>query len=96
MKYRKTLRLNDFDYIGDYISFITFRVANGQQTLSVIKDSLELTKEGSLVASQIQWLSIQYNYVKIHSYVIMPDHVHLLIEINASNTLAPNIVGVIF
>ena len=89
MKFRKKLRLKDFDYTSNHISFITFRVVNGQEILSGIGDSLELTKEGEIVKKQIVWLEEQYEYVIIHSYVIMPNHVHLLLEIDDRKAL-PN------
>ncbi len=87
MKSRKKLRLKDFDYASNYISLITLRVVNGLEILSVIKDSVELTKEGEVLNKQIIWLEERYGYITIHSYVIMPTHVHLLLEIDDKKAL---------
>lgn len=32
--------------------------------------------------SQIKWLANQYQYVEVRNYAVMPDHVHLIIEID--------------
>lgn len=43
---------------------------------------LNLNKYGLIVKERILWLENQYEYVKIHNYVVMPNHVHIVIEIN--------------
>ncbi|WP_246085276.1 transposase [Paucihalobacter ruber] len=45
---------------------------------------LKLNQFGFIVESQIKWLANQYPYIEIHNYVVMPDHVHLIIEIDRS------------
>ena len=36
---------------------------------------------GTIVDKQINWLSNQYPYLLIHNAIVMPNHVHLLMEI---------------
>lgn len=43
---------------------------------------LILNNYGLIVEERIKWLANQYQYVEVHNYVVMPDHVHLIIEIN--------------
>ncbi|WGK94766.1 MULTISPECIES: transposase [Flavobacterium] len=38
---------------------------------------------GDIVKKQIEWLMVQYSYACIHNYVIMPNHFHLILEINS-------------
>lgn len=45
---------------------------------------LKLNQFGFIVESQIKWLVNQYPYIEVHNYVVMPDHVHLIIEIDRS------------
>ena len=45
-----------------------------------------LSKYGSIVQDRLQWLSSQYLYVEIHNFVIMPNHVHAVIEIDSLKT----------
>lgn len=44
---------------------------------------MELNKFGEIVQNRMYWLSEQYQYVDIHNFVIMPNHVHVIIEINS-------------
>ncbi|HSD09077.1 transposase [Flavobacterium sp.] len=47
---------------------------------------MNLNEYGKIVAEQIVWLEEQYQYVVIHNYVVMPNHVHIIIEIDAAGT----------
>jgi len=43
---------------------------------------MELNEFGKIVQNQIEWLVEQYKYVDVHNFVIMPNHVHMIIEID--------------
>ena len=43
---------------------------------------VNLNQYGKIVAERITWLEIQYPYVAIHNYVVMPNHFHLILEID--------------
>lgn len=58
------------------------------QNISVKKYISELNQFGLIVEERINWLSNQYEYVEIHNYVVMPNHFHLILEIDSSK--APN------
>lgn len=45
--------------------------------------SMELNVYGLIVEERIHWLQEQYKYVVIHNYVVMPNHVHIIIEIDS-------------
>lgn len=49
---------------------------------SLIKYQMELNSFGLIVEEKINWLMIQYPYVGIHNYVIMPNHFHVILEID--------------
>lgn len=44
---------------------------------------MKLNKFGLIVQERMEWLPMQYQYVVIHNYVVMPNHVHLVIEIDS-------------
>lgn len=54
---------------------------NREEVLSGIKMNLNLY--GKIVEEQIIWLQEQYLYVDIHNYIIMPNHLHLILEIDS-------------
>lgn len=45
---------------------------------------MELNSFGLIVKNQIEWLENQYSYISIPNYVIMPNHFHLILEIDSS------------
>jgi len=42
-----------------------------------------LNEFGKIVNNQLQWLENQYPYVVLHHYIVMPNHIHAIIEIDA-------------
>jgi len=43
-----------------------------------------LNKYGVIVQERLQWLSNQYEYVEVHNFVVMPNHIHAIIEIDST------------
>lgn len=82
-------RMKKFDYKKNKIYFITLCVKDNICCLSSIKTPtnnskprLRLTLYGQIIKKQIELLKGQYEYVYIHNYVIMPNHIHLIIELD--------------
>ena len=46
-------------------------------------ESIQLNTYGLIVQERIVWLGQQYEYIEIHNYVVMPNHIHLIIEIDS-------------
>ena len=44
---------------------------------------MQLNQYGLIVAERILWLEKQYAYVDVHNFVVMPNHIHLLLEIDS-------------
>ncbi len=87
---RKALRLRNFDYNSPGAYFITFCTHNRENTLSRITvgalheaPANELTERGRIVDELIQNVPAHLG-VRVDAYVIMPNHVHLLLAIEAS------------
>ncbi len=45
---------------------------------------MNLNEYGQIAKNQMHWLEEQYPYVIIHCFVIMPNHVHVILEIDKS------------
>ena len=97
-KYRKTTRLEIFDYnsVGAY--FITICTQNKEHLLSEVKLTsvgtdvpdgpqtskgiyVELTEYGKIADKYINQLNDFYENISVDDYVIMPNHIHLLINV---------------
>ena len=88
---RKTLRYKHFDY-NDGIVFITICTKNRKQILSKTVGTdvpggphVELTHYGKIVNKYINQLNDFYEHVEVPYYVIMPNHIHLLLFIKATD-----------
>jgi REP element-mobilizing transposase RayT len=85
---RKSIRLKTYNYAHDGVYFVTLCVAGRQQRLSHIEDSMvELSREGAVVEEGLRELSSTYSYVTLDAFVIMPDHLHILLQIDAKDSL---------
>ena len=87
-KKRKAPRLREFDYnsVGAY--FITICTQNRRCILSRVVGTgvldcpqIELTKFGEIAEKYIKQLNAFYNNISVESYVIMPNHIHILLFI---------------
>ena len=84
---RKPLRLKDYDYSQTGGYFITFCTENRAPLLSRITvgkaalrlPQVELTEYGRITEKYIQNISVAYPHISVENYVIMPNHVHLLL-----------------
>ena len=50
-----------------------------------------LNKYGEIVQERLLWLAVQYPYVVLHNYVVMPNHLHAIIEIDSSRVKGKSI-----
>ena len=81
-KNRKANRLHGYDYSGDALYFVTPVVKNRIFSLGkIINDEMHLSEAGTIVDRQWNWLKEQYSYIILHSFQIMPNHAHGIIEI---------------
>ena len=83
---RKNLRLKDFDYSSDGYYFITICTKDKQELFSKIVETpsfnytnIELTPIGQCVEETIE--KANKGTIRIDKYVIMPNHIHIIIEI---------------
>lgn len=90
---RKHVRLRDYDYGQNGAYFVTICTQGRRCVLSEISSlvgpdaligphaALTLTEIGQIVEGYIQSTEAAYETVKIEHYVIMPNHIHLLVRL---------------
>lgn len=83
---RKNIRLKQYDYSQKGYYFITICIKNRRKILSRIennnfskKKNNILTKEGNIVDKHLKNIELIYNNVELGEYVIMPDHIHMIL-----------------
>ncbi len=92
LRNRKSIRLKQYDYSSQGMYFITICVKNRECILSKINckqgvgvddhvDPIKLQTCGKIVQEKIKNINYAYENVMVNQYVIMPNHIHMLIEI---------------
>ncbi len=88
MKNRKRNRKLGFDYSSNAIYFLTICCKNRIHYFGQIENKkMTLNTNGIITDKQIKWLELQYSYFILHNYIVMPNHVHILAEINNEKTV---------
>lgn len=93
---RKPNRLENYDYSQEGTYFITICVKDRKPILSKIVGTgvpdcpkIILLPHGQIADRYINQLNNFYDYISIDKYVIMPDHIHLLISIFDGQSRTP-------
>lgn len=87
---RKPIRLAEYDYSTPGAYFVTICTQDRRRILSniLVGEGLappvcRLTDIGRVVENEILSIPIRYPNIKIGKYVIMPNHIHMIVEIRA-------------
>ncbi len=87
---RKQNRLKNYDYSTPGAYFITFCVRNKERILGSIvgvgtcdDPKMRLSAKGLIVEQNIRRLAAKGSRVRVEHFVVMPNHVHLLLSISA-------------
>ena len=80
--HRKSIRLKDYDYSKEGLYFITICCQNREHLFGEIVDGQMILNGAGLMVEKeiIKTIEIRKN-VKIEEYVIMPNHIHFIMEI---------------
>ncbi|MBQ7953732.1 MAG: transposase [Clostridia bacterium] len=89
---RKPTRLKNYDYSTPGTYFVTICVKGRKCILSniIVGEGLcalpqnKLTSTGILVEESIKYIDEKFDGVKIDKYVIMPNHIHLIVVLGDS------------
>ncbi|MBR5307695.1 MAG: transposase [Clostridia bacterium] len=78
---RKNIRLKGYDYSKNGFYYVTVCTHNRQTILSrICRGGVLLRPLGHIVKSEIKNTENRYGVI-INPYIIMPDHVHMIVEI---------------
>lgn len=106
--HRHSIRIKQFDYSKPGIYFITICTQNRENILSkIINNGVgaglvsaqenQITILGQMIKETYLNLEKEFNNIKLHEYIIMPNHIHGIIEIykRADTRPAPTIGDII-
>jgi REP element-mobilizing transposase RayT len=96
---RKRIRLESWDYSNSGYYFVTVCTKNGDCLFGdIVNGVMDLSEYGIIAESELVMIPTRYDNVDVDKYIVMPNHVHMIVGINGSvsgNKKAdlPNIVG---
>lgn len=76
---RKSTRLKEYDYSQFGYYFITICMKNRKEFFSKIENSIVVLSEFGKIIDEVLINIPSYYNVEIDCYIIMPDHIHLII-----------------
>ena len=83
---RKSPRLKEYDYSQNGAYFVTI-CTQGRCNLFGLEP--ELTPMGKIAKEQIELLKTRYDEITIDKYVVMPNHIHMIITISETERINP-------
>jgi putative transposase len=85
---RKRNRLNEYDYSNAGYYFVTICVNDRENHFGkIINGDCVLNEFGKIVKQILENIPVKYPYLSIDYYVIMPNHIHVIIIINPSDVV---------
>ena len=88
---RKATRLKDFDYNTNGAYFLTICTLNRREILSAVgvdvlgdPQNIRMLPYGEIAEKYIKQLNEFYDHITVEQYVIMPNHIHLLLFVSGS------------
>jgi len=84
-KFKKQYRLKGYDYSKPGYYYVTICTKNRNQLFGEIRNQkMYLSEIGKICETNIHLISKIFPFTKIDTYVIMPNHIHVLIKLNNS------------
>ncbi len=103
---RKSIRLKEFDYSTPGAYFVTVCTEKRMNLFGTVRNGeIKLSNIGLIVKNEIENIEKHYPNIKTDKYIIMPNHLHMIIAISEPHFTAgmnpcptikydiPNVVG---
>ena len=94
---RKTIRLKNYDYSTPGYYFITVCAKDKKKLFGDVAAGDEfsqslpvLCKHGETVCEQLEAMRSFYSNIALEKYVVMPNHVHMLLQVKAEQGTRPS------
>jgi REP element-mobilizing transposase RayT len=91
LHHRRSIRLPEYDYSQSGVYFVTI-CAQGRECLfgEVMTDSMVLSPIGRIVEDVWLALPCHFAHIELDAFIVMPNHFHGLVQINAPHSITKN------
>ena len=80
--HRRSIRISEYDYSQPGAYFITICTWQKHPLFGeIVNGEMKLNFGGQIVENQIAKIPNWFSHIEINSFVVVPDHVHMIIEI---------------
>ena len=89
--HRRSIRLTGHDYSQSGLYFITLCTVDRTCMFgNVVEGKMQLNDMGQLVEQEwLNTINIRHDDVRLHNYIVMPNHFHAIIEIRRGESHSP-------
>ena len=89
--HRRSIRLKGYDYSQSGLYFITLCTVDRTCMFgNVVEGKMQLNDIGQLVEQEwLNTINIRHDDVRLHNYIVMPNHFHAIIEIRRGESHSP-------
>ena len=89
--HRRSIRLKGYDYSQSGLYFITLCTVDRTCMFgNVVDPKMQLNDIGQLVEQEwLNTINIRHDNVRLHNYIVMPNHFHAIIEIRRGESHSP-------
>jgi len=82
LRRRKSIRLRGYDYSQTGMYFVTICTQNRVHLFGeIVDDEMILNDAGNMVSKIWNGIPNDFNHIQLHEFIIMPNHIHGIIEI---------------
>ncbi len=93
---RKLNRLKKYDYSLPGYYFVTICTKKHAVWFGeIINGQMYLNTFGNIVLYEILWIKMNIKNIKIDNYIIMPNHIHLIVQIECKSISLSNLIGML-
>ncbi|MFA4817467.1 MAG: transposase [Parcubacteria group bacterium] len=94
-KYRiRSSRLKGYDYSQNGIYFITICTKNREEYFGKIENGIIILSDIGKIAEKFwQEIPSYFSFVILDEYIVMPNHVHGIVEINGNNSVETQFIA---
>jgi putative transposase len=92
--HRRSIRLKGYDYSQEGLYFITLCTQNRVCLFGKIENEKMMLNDAGRIANEC-WLNIPNHFpnVILHEFIIMPNHVHGIIQLVGANNYSPQMIS---
>lgn len=91
---RRSIRLKGYDYSKAGLYFITICVQDHKMIFGeIIEGEMVLNDQGNMLETEWKNLKTRFPNIKLHEFIVMPNHFHRILEIVSATEMINQTVG---